>query len=434
MRKTIKWVSTLIALIVLVSSICVIPVSAADVSYSASSTSGATGETVSISVTMSSSVEIWGSNISLGYNPAELQYVSHTQGGAVSTGSINNSGSSVNFSGVFGQKSGTVFTVTFKILKESGKAALTLSSTENIDYEGNTYTCSTSNGSVTVVNEKAIEKLSIDKTSLTLKKGDQSRLTVTVTPEDATDKTITFSSSDESVAKVSKDGVVTAVGGGTATIIAKAGGKIVDCEVTVNVAQTGIKATGNTSRDVKVGDSLKLSVVKVPADATNDYSTKWTTSNPKIATVSSNGTVTAVTAGVATITAKQNNWTVTYKITVAEKNEESTTEESTTEEPTTEETTTEESTTEVPTTETTTRPVYEVPTSEKFSLVEPTSNENITENNKENSDRYLYMLILATAGVVAVVAGAVTFFVTKGYYGAKKKPKQKIVVEEKFKR
>ena len=110
-----------------------------------------------------------------------------------------------------------------------------------------------------------------------------------------------------------------------------------------------------------------------------------------------------------------------------------TTEKPVIEEITTEESTTEESTTDVFVTESTTIPPYITqPTTEEFSLVEPTSNENINENDAKDTDGYLYLLILATAGVVTVVIGAVTFFVTKGYYGTKKK--QKIIVEEKFKR
>ena len=110
---------------------------------------------------------------------------------------------------------------------------------------------------------------------------------------------------------------------------------------------------------MNTGDKINLSVVRVPADSTDSYTASWTTSNPNVATVA-NGVVTAVATGEATITAKVNVWTVTYKITVTDKTGESTTvEESTTEEPTTllEEPSTEEITTDIPVTEPVTQPV-----------------------------------------------------------------------------
>ena len=140
MRKTSKFMAIISAFIILVSMF-VIPSNAASVNYTASSVSGAKGDTVIVSVKMSSSVAIWGANVMLGYNSSELQYVSSSKGNAVSSGSLNNTGSSVNFSGMYSAKSGTVFTVKFKILKSSGSSTLTLTSTENIDSDAKTYAC-----------------------------------------------------------------------------------------------------------------------------------------------------------------------------------------------------------------------------------------------------------------------------------------------------
>jgi uncharacterized protein YjdB len=436
MKKTMKSISILIALMFLVTGICVVPTAAADVTYSVSPVIGATGETVTVAVSLSTSVDLWGSNVQLKYNPAELQVVSFEKGSVVSNGSINDSGSSVNFSGVYGAKSGTVFTVSFKILMESGKSSLVLSSSENTDTDGKDHSYTVSNGSVTVLNKVPAEKVTLDKTSVSLKKGETAKLKATVSPSNTTDNVVTYYSSDDDIVTVSADGTITAVKGGTATITALAGEKTAKCTVTVSVTMTGIKADGNTSRNAFVGDKINLSVLKVPADATDAATAKWTTSNPNVATVSSNGVVTAVAPGETTITATVNKWKVDYKITIADKTGESTTAESTTEESTTveesttEENTTEESTTYIFVTEPTTS--YFDTTMEDFSLVEPTSNEFANEYNEGENSGYLYLLILATAGVVTVVIGAVTFFVTKGYYGTKKK--QKIIVEEKFKR
>ncbi len=430
MRKNIKFLSLIVAIVVMMSGVFVIPVSAADVNYSVSSAIGATGETVTVSVKLSSSIELWGGNVSLAYNPAELEVVEYTQGNVVGSGSINNTGSSVNFSGMYTEQSGTVFTVKFKILLETGKARLTLSSSENIDADGVAYDCSVSHSTVTVYNTVPAEKVTLDKTTVNLKKGGTHKLVVTVAPENTTDKNIAFSSSNDKVVTISSDGVITAIGGGTATITVKVGNKTATCNVTVNVPQTGIKANGNTTRTAEVGKALKLSVVKVPADTSDNFKTTWTSSDTKIATVDANGTVTPLAEGAVKITAKSNNWTVVYNVTVGAGVVESTTEETTTEESTTivEESTTEEVTTDIFVTEPITEPIV-VPTEpeEDFSLVEPTTYEDEQEGEVDPSS-YVYIIILATAGIVTVVAGAVTYFVTKGYYGTKKK--QKIVVEE----
>ncbi len=417
MRKTSKIMAILTAFIILVSTF-VMPANAASVNYTASSVSGAKGDTVTISVKISSSVEIWGANVMLGYNSSELQYVSSSKGGAVSSGSLNNTGSSVNFSGMFSAKSGTVFTVKFKILKDSGSSTLTLTSTENIDYDGKTYDCSTSNGKVTVT--KAVTSIKLDKSSVTLKKGETSQLTATVSPTDATNKTVTYSTSNSTVATVSSSGKITAKGGGTATITAKAGGKTATCKVTVNVAQTGIAVSGDSSKTVEMGGSLKLKVAKVPSDATDNYSVTWSVADANIATVSSNGTVSGIALGETTVTAKSNGWTVTYKITVTEPVTESSTEEepsseedtSTTEEPSSEEqSSTEPAPVEPDTTE---------PTTEKKSFLESIKEEIYNENNMISKPRY-YLTMAVVAIAVAFVSIAVTYFVTSGYYKSKNK-------------
>lgn len=416
MRKTSKISAILIAFIILIST-CVLPVNAASVNYSASSVSGAKGDTVTVSVKISSSVEIWGANVMLAYNSKELQYVSHSVGGAASkaTSNIFNTGSSVNFSGTFESKSGIVFTVKFKILKDSGSSILTLTSTENTDSNSKTYECATTNGKVTVT--VPVTSIKLDKSSVTLKKGETSQLTATVSPADATNKTVTYSSSNTKVAKVSSSGKITAVGGGTATITAKAGGKTATCKVTVNVTQTGITASGNTSKTVEMGGTLNLKVSKVPADATDNHSVTWSVADTNIATVSSNGTVKGVALGTTTVTAKSNGWTVTYKITVTEPVTESSTEEpNSTEEPSSED----QSSTEPSTDLTPVEPDTTEPTTEKKDFWESIKNEIYNQNNMISKPRY-YLTMAVVAAATALVSIAVTYFVTKGYYKTKNK-------------
>lgn len=132
----------------------------------------------------------------------------------------------------------------------------------------------------------AVDKVTLDKTSAELTVGDTATIKAVVTPDNATDKTVTWTSSDESVATV-KDGVVTAVKAGKATITAKAGDKTADCAVTVKAKEeekptTGKETeiwTGNTDlgtdwsksvtvpkSSVKIGDTIRIKVSTGSAD------------------------------------------------------------------------------------------------------------------------------------------------------------------------
>ena len=161
----------------------------------------------------------------------------------------------------------------------------------------------TSNCTVTV-NPIAVTGVSLNKTSLSFTgTGSSQTLTATVSPSNATNKSLTWSSSNTSVATVS-NGVVKAVGFGTATITAKSNnGKTASCSVTVNPIQpTGIKATPETSTLYGLNGTVKLSANVMPSNATNKAVT-WSSRNTSVATVSSDGTVKAVGYGTAVITA-----------------------------------------------------------------------------------------------------------------------------------
>lgn len=321
MRKIYKVAAVSTVMAIIMSVLFAFSASAASVKYSVTGASGTKGSTVTVSVKLSSDIQIWGANVSLSFNSNELQYISSAKGGLISGGSLNRSGSRINFSGMYNGKSGTVFTATFKILKDSGTASLSLSSTENTDENGKTYSCTASGASITVT--KPVSGISLNTGSVTLSKGGTAQLTATVSPSDATNRTVKYSSSNTRVATVSSSGKITAVGGGTAKITATAGGRSAVCTVSVNVKQTGITVSGAKDRTVGEGSSLKLSVAKVPADATDSYAVAWSSSDTSVATVSSNGTVTGVKIGSAVITAKSNGWTAVYNITVTEKTSES---------------------------------------------------------------------------------------------------------------
>ena len=158
-----------------------------------------------------------------------------------------------------------------------------------------------------------VTSVTLSKTSASLKVGETVTLSATVNPSDATDKTVTWTTSDATVATVS-NGVVTAKKIGTATITAKAGEKTASCTITVVPTPVTSVTLSKTSASLKVGETVTLSATVNPSDAT-DKSVTWTTSDATVATVS-NGVVTAKKIGTATITAKAGEKTVSCTITV----------------------------------------------------------------------------------------------------------------------
>ncbi|MFR0558996.1 Ig-like domain-containing protein, partial [Pseudoscardovia radai] len=162
--------------------------------------------------------------------------------------------------------------------------------------------------------------VTISTDSLKLVEGQNGTLTASVTPSNATDKTITWSSSDSSVATVN-NGIVTAVKAGTATITAKSSnGKSATCTVTVNPATvpvTGVTVTPSI-KSLYVGDATQLTATVAPSNAT-DKTVTWTSSNPSVATVDANGIVTARAQGTASISAKAGSYTAYSTISVTAK-------------------------------------------------------------------------------------------------------------------
>ncbi|MBQ3545904.1 MAG: Ig-like domain-containing protein [Lachnospiraceae bacterium] len=158
--------------------------------------------------------------------------------------------------------------------------------------------------------------VSLDKTSVTINKGASTTLTATVLPSDASDKSVTWSSSNTAVATVS-GGKVTGVGGGTATITVRTadGGHTASCTVTVNVPPTGVGLNTNAVT-INKGASTTLTATVYPGDASNKSIT-WSSSNTSVVTVNG-GKVTGVGNGTATITVKtaEGGYTATCNVTV----------------------------------------------------------------------------------------------------------------------
>jgi uncharacterized protein YjdB len=159
-----------------------------------------------------------------------------------------------------------------------------------------------------------VTSVTLDKTSVTLDKGKSMKLVATVNPSDATDKTVTWSSSDVSVASVDQDGTVRAVKGGTATITAKAGEKSATCRVTVVTPVTSV-SLDRSSLSLEVGQNTVLIATIYPEDAT-EKAVSWSTSDASVATVGDTGLVTALKKGSAVITAKAGDKSATCTVNV----------------------------------------------------------------------------------------------------------------------
>ena len=157
---------------------------------------------------------------------------------------------------------------------------------------------------------------------LSLKVGASAQLTATVKPDNATNKTVSWDSSDNSVAKVS-DGKVTALKAGTATITATAGD--ISSLITVTVADVPVPVTSvSVSGDgvsggklsLKSGASAQLTATVKPDNAT-DRKVTWTSSDSSVANVMGTGVVTAGSkAGKATVTATAGGKSASVEVTV----------------------------------------------------------------------------------------------------------------------
>jgi uncharacterized protein YjdB len=180
-------------------------------------------------------------------------------------------------------------------------------------------------GSVTPPDPVAVTGVSLNKNATTIAIGANETLTATITPANADNQAVTWSSNNTAVATVNQTGKVTGVSAGTATITVTTqdGNKTATCTVTVPdpsadpVAVTGV-SLNKTSTSLTVGATETLTATVAPANATNQAVT-WSSNNTAVASVDQNGKVTAVAAGTATITVttQDGNKTATCTVTVS---------------------------------------------------------------------------------------------------------------------
>jgi uncharacterized protein YjdB len=161
--------------------------------------------------------------------------------------------------------------------------------------------------------------------SITIEKGDSYYLTAVISPYNATNKLIKYTSSNTNIAKVDSNGKVTGVSEGTAVITVQTHNGYADyCIVTVKKqTTTTVPATGITltsSVTLEEGAYQYLSAVVYPYNAT-DKTVKYYSTDTNIVKVDSNGKITAVKQGVAVIVAQTHNgYTASCIVTVTNKN------------------------------------------------------------------------------------------------------------------
>ena len=159
-----------------------------------------------------------------------------------------------------------------------------------------------------------------DTLEVKLNDTDETAIEAKCEPKDASNISFDFASSDEEVATVDKDGKVK---------VLKAG----ECDITTTLMQNGEKVTEKTTHvkafyevesitldsnegKLTVGNSHTIKATVAPEEVAAETTIEWSSSNEKVATVDSNGKVTAVSSGNATITATAGEESANYEVTV----------------------------------------------------------------------------------------------------------------------
>ncbi|MDR3093757.1 MAG: Ig-like domain-containing protein, partial [Bacteroidales bacterium] len=191
----------------------------------------------------------------------------------------------------------------------TGTATITVTTTDG----NKKATCEVTVTAATV----AVTGVTLSETTLDLLVGANATLIATVAPEEATNPTVSWESSDVNIATVDNNGKVTAinVGDATITVTTASGNKKAACKVTVTPVAVTDVTLNKTTLDLLVGANATLTATVAPNNAT-DKTVTWESSNTSVATVSSSGVVTAVAEGTATITATAGDKTASCAVTV----------------------------------------------------------------------------------------------------------------------
>ena len=164
----------------------------------------------------------------------------------------------------------------------------------------------------------AVSGITLDKTELSLNVGEEYQLKATISPSNASEKNLSWSSLSSSIATV-KDGLVKGVSVGETEITASCGGKKNVCKVKITPIEVESITLNKTELDLFVGDSETITATIKPDNATNK-SVSWSSSDTRIASVD-NGSITGIKKGVVTIIAKAGALSAKCNVSIKEKEE-----------------------------------------------------------------------------------------------------------------
>ena len=199
---------------------------------------------------------------------------------------------------------------------KAGEATITVTTEDG----GMTATCKVYVNTATV----AVTGVMLNKTETTILEGSSETLVATVLPENATNRNVSWKSSDEAVATVDANGKVTGVKAGEAviTVTTEDGKKTNTCKVTVKSNTVNVKGVvlNKTSISIPIGEDETLAAKVLPENATNQNVT-WSCKNPEIASVDANGKVTGIKAGmtIVTVTTEDGGKTADCAVNVSER-------------------------------------------------------------------------------------------------------------------
>jgi len=168
-----------------------------------------------------------------------------------------------------------------------------------------------------VVQQVEVTGITLNKSELNLEVGKTGTLSAVITPENATNKNVVWASSNENVAFVDQNGLVTIKNSGTAniTVTTVDGGFTATCAITAVVPVTGI-SIDKEYLSLKPGATYSLVATIMPTNATNKGIT-WSSSDPNVATVDANGNVTGKAIGSTIVTVSTNDGNYTTSVNVA---------------------------------------------------------------------------------------------------------------------
>ncbi len=175
--------------------------------------------------------------------------------------------------------------------------------------------CGDARATCTVSVGVSLTGIQLDKTQLTLLRGETTQIVASAEPADATDFHVTWESNNTAVAVVDETGNVTTGESGTAVITARCGEIFASCTVTVGV-HAELAQLDKQILPLVIGQNAVLTPTVHPASGVIDTAA-WESSDPAIATVDETGKVTAVGAGTATITFRCGNAQASCTVMVA---------------------------------------------------------------------------------------------------------------------